>query len=125
MKTEEEKELLKSIFRNLHSFISGDENWEDKLPISEDTNFQHKRFGLVSFSLCLDREIHIFFKKEVFVLTLKVIIGDATSRTRISVGESSKVKEDIKSFYENIEPICKELPEIYMGLLEYPRSSLH
>ncbi|MBN1877043.1 MAG: hypothetical protein JXA33_22665 [Anaerolineae bacterium] len=115
-----EKVSLQSIFRNMYDFVQSDPTWVSTLPLMESVGFHHRLFGPIRLFLCLDKRFHHGFQKEVFVLSLDVIVANGKMNQRVSVGESAKILADLASLCQDIEPLYAKLHQTYMGF-DYPR----
>ena len=104
----------------MYEYVKENQTWACELPVVESIDFQHHYFGPVRFSLRLEKRFHHSFQKEVFILSLDVVIGTGTSNQRVSVGECAKVLTDMQRLCQDVAPLHAKLPQIYMGF-DYPR----
>lgn len=116
-----DKEHLKKVFAQLCAFVNENEDWGAKLPYAEEVSFQHDRFGKVVFSLALNKRFHSGLGKEACILKFEVTIGKGSSSGRLSVGDGAEVKAALENYCKDCTSLADELPQYYMGILEYPR----
>lgn len=116
----EESTILTGLLGKLYFLTKDNEHWKEQLPVSFSDEFNHPRHGLVKFTFTIFKKNGLDPQPDQYVLSFRVTIHRSYVDRWISAGDLTKVIDDVLHCYVDPSRIEEALPDMYMGLLDYP-----